>query len=89
MNRQSPLPADFQTALEEIERLRKQLLTTNEKWMKAVERRTLDNRANAGTIRALMETEKELRLQLKAIRSATAHCEFCPGVDKPHGPHES
>lgn len=74
---QPPPPPDYQTALEEIARLRKQVLTANEKWMKAVERRTLDNRANAGTIRALQ----------KELASIKAHCEYCPGLDKPHGPH--
>lgn len=77
----SPLPADYQTALEEIQRLRRQLVATNEKWMKAVERRTLDNRANKGTINTLLE-------KLKALEECDAHCEFCPGVDKPHGPHD-
>jgi hypothetical protein len=47
--------------------------------MKACERRELDNRANKGTINKLLE-------ELRAIRECDAHCEYCPGVDKPHGP---
>jgi len=90
----SPLPADYQTALEEILRLREQLIQTNLKWVKAVERRELDNRANKGNLNAMQQTEAYLREELKGIRQklkgweeCDAHCEYCPGVNKPHGPH--
>lgn len=63
--RSPPLPLDLPTALEEIERLRIQLIQTNEKWMKAVERRELDNRANKGTINKLQEQIKEAKALLR------------------------
>ena len=53
LTRFPPLPSDLQTALEEITKLRIQLLSANDKWAKAVERRECDNRASKGTINKL------------------------------------
>lgn len=65
MNPLPPLPTDLETAVEEIKKLRNQLIQTNEKWMKAIERRELDNRANKGTINSLQENIKEAKAVLR------------------------
>lgn len=66
---EAPLPADYQTALEEILKLRNKLSETNSKWAKATERRVLDNRAAAGNIKVLNAECAEYRKQIKELRA--------------------
>lgn len=63
---QSPLPTDLQTALEEIQRLRNQIIQTNVKWANLAERRERDNRSSKGTINALQKKMTEAKALLRA-----------------------
>ena len=61
----SPYPADAgRQARLEIDRLRKALLSANEKWLAAVMKRELDSRSIRGEIQALRKVAQEVaRLQ--------------------------
>jgi hypothetical protein len=62
----SPLPSTLPDALQEIVRLRLQLILTNQKWEKAVSKAELDRRAASGIIALL----KRQILALRATGSA-------------------
>jgi hypothetical protein len=45
----------------------------------------------AGNDKEILEAFRQFLIDSGHLKAtpATAHCEYCPGVDKPHGPHES
>lgn len=67
---QAPLPDTLEEAQKEIQRLRMQLIMTNEKWAKNITLRELDRRSMSGTQDALREEIGNLRTEIDRLRQA-------------------